>query len=237
MTTRQKAYKGMAMEGPIATWYAKNTGRDRRRFETVARLVGERVPPGSQVLELAPGPGYLAVEIARSGRQVAALDISKSFVRIARENAKKAGVAVDVRQGNAAAMPFAEASLDFVVSTAAFKNFSDPVGVLNEVHRVLKAGGQASIFDLRRDATLEDIDAEIRQMHLSAWNSLLTRWIFRFGLLRRAYTCEELERMAAQSRFGRCQIDVSGIGFDFRLTKDRGDGQAFQLELTTPAPG
>jgi ubiquinone/menaquinone biosynthesis C-methylase UbiE len=220
MTTQHKAYKGIAMEGAIAQWYAKNTSRDRRRFEAVARAVAERVPAGSRVLELAPGPGYLAIEIAKSGRQVATLDISKSFVNIALENAKNASVAVDVRHGNAAAMPFADASFDFVVCTAAFKNFADPVAALNEIHRVLKPLGQSSIYDLRRDAALKDIDAEIRDMHLSAWNSLLTRWIFRFGLLRRAYTRDEIERMAAQSRFRRCEVVVSGIGFELQLVKD-----------------
>jgi ubiquinone/menaquinone biosynthesis C-methylase UbiE len=223
MTKSQKPYKGLAMEGPIARWYAKNTSRDKGRFESAARAVAERVPPGSRVLELAPGPGYLAVEIAQSGRQVSALDISKSFVKMVGENANKAGVTVDVRHGNAADMPFADSSYDYVVCIAAFKNFSDPVGVLSEVHRVLKPGGQAAIYDLRRDAKLEEINAGIRDMHMSAWNSLLTRWIFRFGLLRRAYTREELERMAAQSRFGRCQIDASGIGFEFRLAKDRSE--------------
>jgi len=221
MATPQKAYKGIPMEGVIATWYAKNTSRDRRRFDAVARAVAERVPPGGRVLEVAPGPGYLAIEIAQSGRQVAALDISKSFVRMARENASRAGVAIDVRHGNAAAMPFADASFDLVVCMAAFKNFSDPVGALDEMHRVLKPGGQASIYDLRKDAALADIDAEIRDMHLSSWNALLTRWIFRFGLLKSAYTREQLERMAAQSRFGRCEITPSGIGLELRLAKGR----------------
>jgi len=207
MATPQKAYKGIPMEGVIATWYAKNTSRDRRRFDAVARAVAERVPPGGRVLEVAPGPGYLAIEIAQSGRQVAALDISKSFVRMARENASRAGVAIDVRHGNAAAMPFADASFDLVVCMAAFKNFSDPVGALDEMHRVLKPGGQASIYDLRKDAAL------------STWNALLTRWIFRFGLLKSAYTREQLERMAAQSRFGRCEITPSGIGLELRLTR------------------
>ena len=219
MATPQKAYKGIPMEGVIATWYAKNTSRDRRRFDAVARAVAERVPPGGRVLEVAPGPGYLAIEIAQSGRQVAALDISKSFVRMACENASRAGVAIDVRHGNAAAMPFADASFDLVVCMAAFKNFSDPAGALDEMHRVLKPGGQASIYDLRKDAALQDIDAEIRDMHLSTWNALLTRWIFRFGLLKSAYTREQLERMAAQSRFGRCEITPSGIGLELRLTR------------------
>jgi len=136
------------MEGVVATWYARNTARDMTRFTEVARLVAERVRPRGAVLEVAPGPGYLAIEVAKRGYSVAALDISKSFVRIARENATRAGVDVDVRVGNAAAMPFADASFDFVICTAAFKNFRDPVGAINEMHRVLKPGGEALIIDL-----------------------------------------------------------------------------------------
>src|SRR5258705_8707885 len=88
-----KAYKGMAMEGPIATWYAKNTGRGQRMdwFIKESQAVASRVAPGSRVLEVAPAPGYLAIEIAKSGRyRVTGLDISESFVRIAREHARKA---------------------------------------------------------------------------------------------------------------------------------------------------
>jgi ubiquinone/menaquinone biosynthesis C-methylase UbiE len=220
MGTEQKAYKGMAMEGTIATWYTKNTGRNLSRFLAVARIVTERVPTGGRVLEVAPGPGYLAIELVKSGRHVTTLDISQSFVRIARENAKKAGVSIDVRQGNAAAMPFPDRSFDFVVCMAAFKNFSDPVGALNEMHRVLKPGASASIFDLRKDAAHEDIDAGVREMQLSRVNALLTRWIFRTWLLRKAYTREELKRMAAASRFGRCEITADGVGFEVRLRRD-----------------
>ena len=77
-----KPYKGMAMEGVVARWYARNTARDRSRFESVARSICQRVPPSDQILEVAPGPGYLAIELAKSGRKVAALDISKSFVEM-----------------------------------------------------------------------------------------------------------------------------------------------------------
>jgi ubiquinone/menaquinone biosynthesis C-methylase UbiE len=207
------------MEGAIATWYTKNTGRDPRRFTETARLVAERTRPGADVLEVAPGPGYLAIEMAKRGYKVTGLDISESFVRIAREGARKAAVAVDVRHGNAAQMPFADATFDFIVCSAAFKNFSDPIGALNEMHRVLRPGGGASIFDLRRDASHDDIDVEIRHMGLSALNALMTRWTFRLMLLKRAYTREQLEQMVGQSRFGRCAFAANGIGFELRLTK------------------
>src|SRR6266496_4397721 len=144
-----KPYKGLAMEGAIATWYTNNTGRDLSRFIKVARTVASRVAMGGAVLEVAPGPGFTAIELARIGRQrVTGLDISESFVRIAREHAHSAGVSVDFHHGNASAMPFPDAAFDFVVCSAAFKIFSDPIGALNEFHRVLKPGGQASIFDL-----------------------------------------------------------------------------------------
>jgi ubiquinone/menaquinone biosynthesis C-methylase UbiE len=220
MMATDKGYKGVAMEGPIATWYTKNTGRDLRRFNKVAQAVANRAAPGSRVLEIAPGPGFLAIEIAKSGRySVTGLDISESFVRIGLENAKKAGVAVEFRHGNASEMPFPEASFDFVVCTAAFKNFSDPIGALNEIHRVLKPGGQASIYDLRKDASRAQIAIEVRNMNLSAINALLTGWIFRFGLLPRAYTREALDQLVAQSRFGTSQLEMDGVGFELRLLK------------------
>jgi ubiquinone/menaquinone biosynthesis C-methylase UbiE len=217
--TATKGYKGMAMEGMMARWYARNTGRDLRRFSETADAVAARVPVGGHILEVAPGPGYLAINLARRGYVVTALDISQTFVDIARENATRAGVTVDVRHGNASAMPFPDASFDFIVCTAAFKNFSDPVGALNEMHRVLEPGHEAAVFDLRKDASLEEIETEVRNMGLSPLNAAMTRFIFRFGLLKRAHTREALERMTAASRFTRHHIVANGIGFEWRLMK------------------
>ncbi len=224
MTTTQKPsrkpYKGLPMEGPIASWYTKNVGRNLTRFVEGAQAVANRVPPGGRVLEVAPGPGFLAIELAKTGRyRVTGLDISESFVRIAQDNARKAGVAVDFRHGDASAMPFPDASFDFVVCTAAFKNFSDPLGALNEIHRVLAPGGEASIYDLRKDASLDEIARGVRRMQLSPINALLTRFIFRFGLLRSAYTREALEQLVAQSRFETGRFETDGIGFELRLAK------------------
>jgi ubiquinone/menaquinone biosynthesis C-methylase UbiE len=216
-----KPYKGLPMEGMIATWYARNTGRDRTRFEETARELATRLPPGARVLEVAPGPGYLAIELAKRGYTVTALDISHSFVRMARENAARAGVRVDVQRGDAARMPFAAGSFDYVVCVAAFKNFTDPVGAIDEMHRVLKPGGQAAIFDLRKNATPEEIDAEVCNMHLSRIDRQLTRWTFRFMLLRRAYTHGQLTAMAGRSRFGRGDITANGIGCELRMTRTR----------------
>jgi ubiquinone/menaquinone biosynthesis C-methylase UbiE len=227
MATDQKGFRGLGMEGPIATWYAKNTARDLSRFFTVAQAVANRVATGGRVLEVAPGPGFCAIEIAKFGRySVTGLDISRSFVRIARENARNAGVAVDFHHGNVSAMPFPDGAFDFVVCSAAFKNFSDPIGALNEIHRVLGSGGRASIYDLRKDASLAEIATGVRSMHLSPLNAFLTRWTFRLVLLKRAYTHSALEQMVAESRFGIGDINADGIGFELALAKQtHGDTQ------------
>jgi len=200
MAVTSKPYKGLPMEGIIATWYAKNTGNDVRGTRKLASSIAERLKPGARVLEVAPGPGYLAIEIAKMGDyKVSGLDISHSFVRIASENARKAGVSVDFRHGDAAHMPFPDDSFDFVVCRAAFKNFSDPPGAINEIYRVLGQGGQASIIDLRKDASLADIDEEVAGMHMSALSAMMTKWTFRNMLLKRAYTIEAIEAMVSQS--------------------------------------
>jgi ubiquinone/menaquinone biosynthesis C-methylase UbiE len=220
MAVAHKPYKGLPMEGIIATWYARNTANDVRGTRKLASSIADRLKPGERVLEVAPGPGYLAVEIAKmSDYKVSGLDISHSFIRIASENARKAGVSVDFRHGDAAHMPFPDGSFDFVVCRAAFKNFSDPVGAINEMHRVLMAGGQASIIDLRKDASLTDIDDEVAGMHLSALNAKLTKWTFRHLLLKSAYTREAIDAMVSQSRFTSGEVLQDGIGFELRLAK------------------
>ena len=101
-----KPYKGIAMEGLLARWYSTIRQGDAE-LEPVVRQVIAMLPAGGRVLEVAPGPGYLAIELARLGTyNVVGLDISASFVQIARTKAKQAGVAVEFHQGNASRMPF-----------------------------------------------------------------------------------------------------------------------------------
>jgi ubiquinone/menaquinone biosynthesis C-methylase UbiE len=217
--TPTKAYKGIAMEGLIATWYAHTTNNNRD-FPELARRMSAQVPAGGQVLEVAPGPGYLSIELAKSGKfHVTGLDISNTFVEIARKNAAQANVAVDFRQGNASGMPFPANSFDFIICTAAFKNFTDPVGAMNEMERVLKPGGKAVIIDLRRDASKEEIDDEVERMHLGTVNHFLTKWTFHNMLLRSAYSQKEIEAFLAQTRFSKTRVDSSGIGFEIWMEK------------------
>jgi len=128
-------------------------------------------------------------------------------------------VPIEFREGNAAELPYEDGSFDFVVCRAAFKNFTDPAGALREIHRVLVPGGQASIYDLRGDASREDIAELVRSLNLSRWNAWWTWLTFRFFLLKNAYTKEAIGRLAAQSPFGVGDVVESGVGFDLRLSR------------------
>ncbi|MFN8468386.1 MAG: class I SAM-dependent methyltransferase [Caldilineaceae bacterium] len=214
-----KAYKGMAMEGPIAKWYAKIRNNDPHHHEMCEKIKAI-VPSGGRILEVAPGPGYLAIELAQLHKyDVLGLDISHSFVEIAAANAKATGVAIDFRQGNASAMPFAANTFDFVVCVAAFKNFTEPVAAIREMYRVLMPGGVALINDLRGDASQADVDAMVEGMQINAVNKFMTRLTFRHMLLKNAYTAAQIQQMVAQTEFRQARIEQDMVSMNIWLEK------------------
>jgi ubiquinone/menaquinone biosynthesis C-methylase UbiE len=118
-------------------------------------------------------------------------------------------------------MPFAAGSFDLIVCQAAFKNFSQPVTALNEMHRVLRDGGTAVIQDMRKDASAADIRREVEAMRLGPVTAFMTRGALRM-LRGRAYGTKQFEHLAAASAFGACTIETSGIGLEVRLVKRTG---------------
>jgi ubiquinone/menaquinone biosynthesis C-methylase UbiE len=220
MQLDQKPFKGAGMEGWMARWYTRTRSNDMEDFRRQARSVAAHLRRGCDVLEVAPGPGFFAVELAKSGDfKITGLDISRTLVDIAAGNAREAGVKVDFRLGNASAMPFADASFDFIYCSAAFKNFTQPVKALDEMQRVLRPGGEAVIADLRKDASTDEINTYVSQSGRSGFDAWLTKMIFRFMLVKRAYTKEDFIRMAQESHFGSCRIEIGPIGFEVRFTK------------------
>jgi ubiquinone/menaquinone biosynthesis C-methylase UbiE len=167
------------MEGMVAKWYAANTAEMLKQYTELARRITAQLPPGSSVLEVAPGPGYLCIELAKLGSyDLTGLDISHTFVKIAARKAAEAGVKVDFKQGTASSLPFPRDSFDFLVCRAAFKNFAKPILALQEMCRVLRPGGKGLIIDLKRDASPDAVDREVDGMGLSWINRFLTRGRF-----------------------------------------------------------
>lgn len=220
MAATIKGYRGIGMEGAIARWYDKSTRKDMKRFRDLAARLRTVPPQGGDMLEVAPGPGYLAVEMAKGGAyRVTGLDVSRTMVELAHRNAVEADVEVDFRRGNASAMPFADDSFDLLACSAAFKNFSEPHKALEEMYRVLRPGGTALVLDLRKDVTMSEIGKYFRAIGLSTVERWMTLAAFRFMLLKRAYTRAQLEAMLTDIPFRSKEIQLVDVGVELWLQK------------------
>jgi ubiquinone/menaquinone biosynthesis C-methylase UbiE len=212
------AQKGVGMEGFIANWYARQTAKDMDRFKSTAQRLAPYIQRPSCVLEIAPGPGYLAIELVKlTGCRMVGVDISRTFVRIANENARKAGVEIAFEQGDAADLHLADDGFDFIVCTAAFKNFARPLAALNEMHRVLKPGGAALIIDLRKDFSPQAIKNYVAGKGLI--NGAIMVWTFNTMLKKRAYTAEGISQLAAQSEFRHGEVRLDSMALELWLRK------------------
>src|ERR1700739_3990453 len=215
-----KGYRGLGMEGAVARWYDKSTRKDMELIRALAARLRTVLPQGGDVLEVAPGPGFVAIEMAKGGAyRVTGLDVSRTMVELARRNAAEAEVQVDFRQGNASAMPFADESFDLLACSAAFKNFSEPHRALEEMYRVLRPGGTALVLDLRKDVTMSEIRTYFQAIGLSTVERWMTLAAFRFMLLKRAYTPAQLEAMLTDIPFRSKEIRLIDVGVELWLQK------------------
>src|SRR5260370_29840989 len=97
METRRWRLKGPEMEGPIARWYARVRGSKSQieAYRDQAAQVTAGLPDGARGLEVAAGPGYPSVEVARLRRlDVTAVDISHTFLDVGSNSAPREGVSV-----------------------------------------------------------------------------------------------------------------------------------------------
>jgi ubiquinone/menaquinone biosynthesis C-methylase UbiE len=176
----------------------------------VARRAVAMVPSG-QAADLGSGPGHLAIKLAQAapGLQVTGVDLSDEMLAEAEHNARQTGLEARVafKKGDVVRVPFPNNSLDLVISTLSLHHWSDPVGVLNEIARVLRRpepaegrpGGAFLIFDLRRDMSAP--------LYLLLW--FVTRCIVPralrqvnepLGSRNAAFTVHEAAHLAEQSR-------------------------------------
>ncbi len=217
----RKRFKLMPeMGGALARNYARQRGTEPQieHWRKQARELTVDLPEGAKIIEVAFGPGYFAVELARLGFSVTGLDVAPTFVEIASEYARAQGVEAEFREGDVAGMPFDDGSFDFVVCQAAFKNFVWPVKSLDEMYRVLRPGGTAVVQDMNRDATDGDIVRDVESMKLGKLAALGVRQALG-QLRRRAYTPVDFSGLVAETAFRTCEVTTEGISLDVRLTR------------------
>jgi 2-polyprenyl-3-methyl-5-hydroxy-6-metoxy-1,4-benzoquinol methylase len=126
-----------------STWIAGDFGQIARSYAPGASAFIERlhIEPGSTVLDVACGTGNLALPAARVGAIVAGIDIAPNLIDQARENAVNEGLSVRFEEGDAEALPYADASFDSVVTMFGAMFAPRPDLVAAELKRVCKPGG------------------------------------------------------------------------------------------------
>jgi ubiquinone/menaquinone biosynthesis C-methylase UbiE len=112
-------------------------------------LVDAAVPRPSDVsLDVACGPGSVVVTFAARVRQAAGLDATAAMLEEARKLATAKGLGnVAWHQGDAYALPFADAAFDIVSCRYAFHHMQEPARALAEMVRVCRPGGRIAVCD------------------------------------------------------------------------------------------
>jgi tellurite methyltransferase len=133
----------------IDSWQ-KSWATDEGRAEwldphpAVVALIPELKARGARTaLDLGCGVGRHAMLLAESGFRVEAFDGADSGLDVLRQTAVSRGLTVSVKHGNADALPYPDASFDFVLSWNVIYHgtMGDVGGRIAEIWRVLKPGG------------------------------------------------------------------------------------------------
>ena len=99
------------------------------------------VERGREVLDVGCGTGVVALTAARSGAKLTGVDLTPELLARARENGAIMGLDVAWQEGDAEALPFADAKFDIVVSQFGHMFAPRPEIATKEMLRVLKPGG------------------------------------------------------------------------------------------------
>jgi SAM-dependent methyltransferase len=110
---------------------------DRIKLEYLRRIL----PPDGRTLEVGSGSGRLSCFLALQGYRTVCLDFSRAALGASRANYAAAQVSGWFVDGDAFTLPFSDERFDAVLSTGLFEHFQDPLPIVREMARVLRAGG------------------------------------------------------------------------------------------------
>ncbi|MGH7780147.1 MAG: class I SAM-dependent methyltransferase [Candidatus Binataceae bacterium] len=121
-----------------------------RDAEHIAMLIRTVAPAAdARVLEVATGPGHVALAFAKVCREVVGVDLTIAPLTIARRMRDERGITnAHFELGDADRLPFGDGEFDVVVCRFAVHHFDQPEKVIAEMARVCRPGGTVAIEDL-----------------------------------------------------------------------------------------
>ena len=148
ITTRQRT-----------VWAAGDYGAVAARIPIISETLCDAADlrSGTRVLDVAGGTGNTALAAARSGCEVVSLDYVPALLERARVRAQAEGLPVELVEGDAQAMPFADASFDAVVSVVGAMFAPDQRRTAAEMLRVTRPGGTIALANWTPDGFVGEL--------------------------------------------------------------------------------
>jgi ubiquinone/menaquinone biosynthesis C-methylase UbiE len=197
-------------------------------FQRIAADVKNRGILG-KILDIGTGPGRLPIEIAKQVKnaKVFGIDISDDMIKIARKNAGREGLEgrVEFKVKSANDTGFENNSIDLVVSTGMLHHLSQPIKAFNEIYRILRPGGEAWLFDGRRDATRAEFEGTVRDLGIEEDIPLPLAVIERLwprihvGYKTEVYKSGKIDKAIKESPFSRANTKAEGAFIRIELKK------------------
>jgi ubiquinone/menaquinone biosynthesis C-methylase UbiE len=130
--------------------------------------------PQSRVLDSAAGAGGAALELARRGQRVTAIDASLAMVSRTKERASATGLLIEALTMDGQDLAFPDASFDAALSVLGVILFPDAVRGLSELRRVVRPDGRIALVTWTAPEAYELI-GQLRAAALSVLGSLPAR--------------------------------------------------------------
>jgi ubiquinone/menaquinone biosynthesis C-methylase UbiE len=194
------------------------TAEEAAAYNELERLFGEILFQGfaesavrmgvatGRVLDVGTGPGRIAIRIAKLNPafSIDAIDLSKSMLSLAEQNARAQGIGDRIRfsLGDAKRIPFADQTFDLLVCHNMLHQLPDPLVTVREIDRVTKPNGAILIRDVRRlPAAFMSMLLPLYCLRYGRMLRSLTYASYRAGL-----TVREFTEMAREAGIQRARI-------------------------------
>lgn len=124
-----------AFDDPVALLRAEN----RVKFPWILSQLTSYSQPGSRILDVGCGGGFLSNELALNGYEVTGVDLSASSLKVAQAHDKTRSVNYEI--ADAFKLPYPDGSFDALTAMDFLEHIENPEEVIKEFSRVLKPGG------------------------------------------------------------------------------------------------
>ena len=171
------------------------------QYQEIAQELVSRLNRG-RLLDIGTGPGLLLKEIYSINPKLDlfGLDISKEMIKRAERNLN--GIDVKLWTGSIQSSGYEDDFFDLVTCSGSFYLWDHPITCLDEIHRLLKSGKRACLFETHRDVDFDLVNKRLR-INLKGENlirRILTPWFFH-QQLKMTFDLDEIIHIIQQSKF------------------------------------